>query len=324
VNIRMQTHARVLWYALAASALWAASALAAPARAQSSGDTSFTVPRNAVIDITLRTGRLVVRGTDRMTAELRSDDAPYTLRSSAIGITIATSNDRGSSRSRSRSGSRYADASRLELTVPRGVRLIISAGSADVDVQDIAGDVEVHGLSGDISLRAVGGRSMVETMSGDLQLTEGGNGARVTTMSGDITLRGVKGDADVHTTSGDVVLSMLRAASVKAESVSGDISFDGDVTDDAQLQLQSHSGDVTIRIPENTRGVLDVSTFSGEFNSNRPLTMSGTTATDAPKRDRRVREAQRYEFGGGGNVRFTISTFNGDVRFDRGSRRSPD
>jgi DUF4097 and DUF4098 domain-containing protein YvlB len=131
----------------------------------------------------------------------------------------------------------------------------------------------------------------------------------------------VRGDADVHTTSGEVVLSMLRAARVKAETVSGDVSFDGDVTDDAQLQLQTHSGDVTVRIPESTRGVIDVSTFDGDFSSNRPLT---TIGSDAPRRDRAKHEAQRYEFGGGGSVRFSVSTFNGDVRFDRGTRRSPD
>ena len=322
---------RVLLRAAGVVAVSAACALSAPkiAHAQRSADTSFSVPRNAVIDITVRTGRLVVRGTDRTTAELRSDDESYTLRASAVGIAIGVNDDRGSSRSRSRNGSqnnnqnrsRYSDESRLELTVPRGVRLVIAAGSADVDVQDIAGDVEVHALSGDVTMRGIGGRSIVETMSGDLYLTEGGNDARVTTMSGNITLRGVKGDAEVHTTSGDVIMSMVRAVHIKAESVSGDISFDGEVTDNAQLQLQTHAGDVTVRIPESTRGVVDVSTFSGEFSSNRPLT---TTGSDTPNRERRTRDAQRYEFGGGGNVRVSISTFNGDIRFDRGARRSPD
>ncbi len=319
----MNTTSQRALHGLTAACTLLIGALVAPGSmlAQSSADTSFSVPRNAVIDITVRTGRLIVRGTDRTTAELRSDGAPYTLRASTVGVTISTGDDRGSSRSRSRNMSRYSDDTRLELTVPRGVRLVIAATSADVDVQDIAGDVDVHAMSGDVTMRAIGGRSIVETMSGDLLLTEGGTGVRATTMSGDITLRGVKGDADVHTTSGDVVMSMLRVARVKAESVSGNLSFDGDVTDDAQLQLQTHSGEITIRVPESTRGVAEVSTFSGEFSSNRPLT---TTGSDAPSRERRSREAQRYEFGGGGNVRISVSTFNGDIRFDRSTRRSPD
>ena len=335
VNARTKPSIRVLLHAARVTGVSVVCALSAPevAHAQRSADTSFSVPRNAVIDITVRTGRLVVRGTDRTTAELRSDDESYTLRVSAVGIAIGVNDDRGSSRSRSRNGSqnnnqnrsrngsRYSDESRLELTVPRGVRLVIAAGSADVDVQDIVGDVEVHALSGDVTMRGIGGRSIVETMSGDLHLTEGGNDARVTTMSGNITLRGVKGDAEVHTTSGNVIMSMVSAVHIKAESVSGDISFDGEVTDNAQLQLQTHAGDVTVRIPESARGVVDVSTFSGEFSSNRPLT---TTGSDSPNRARRTRDAQRYEFGRGGNVRVSISTFNGDIRFDRGARRSPD
>jgi hypothetical protein len=314
---------RLRWRTIAAVAVSLCAASLAPglAGAQASADTAFSVPRNAVIDITVRTGRLIVRGTDRSTAELRSDDAPYTLRASAVGVSISSNDNGAASRSSSRRSSRYGNESRLELTVPRGVRLVVNAGTADVDVQDIGGDVEVHSLSGDVTLRAIGGRTMVETMSGDLRLVEGGLDARVTTMSGDITLRGLKGEADVHTTSGDVVLSMTRASRVKAESVSGDITFDGDVTDDAQLSIQTHSGDVTVRIPESTRGVVDVSTFNGDFSANRPLT---TTGSDAPNRERRAREAQRYEFGGGGGVRVSVSTFNGDIRFDRGTRRPPD
>ena len=198
------------------------------------------------------------------------------------------------------------------------------AGSADVEVQDIGGDVEVHSLSGDISLRAIGGRAIIETLSGDVQLTDGAGDTRANTVSGDILLRGVRRSAHAHTTSGSVTLSMVGAADVQAESTSGDIVFDGDPTDDARMQLTSHSGDITIRIPESARGAIEVATFSGEMRSNRPVTLTAGVIGNLNRSSRNERGVQRYEFGGGGPARFTITTFSGDIRFDRGARRNPE
>jgi len=154
------------------------------ARAQSTGDTSFALPRNAVIDITVRSGTLLVRGSDRNTAELRADDQRYSLRTTGVGVTLSSREDR----SRSNADRRGSRDSRLELSVPRGVRVLVSAYSADVEVQDIAGDVEIHSTSGDIVLRAIGGRMIAETLSGDITLAEGAGETRATTMSGDIVL----------------------------------------------------------------------------------------------------------------------------------------
>ncbi len=297
------------------TALCLAAVSAGPIAAQVTSDTSFSLPRNAVVDITMRSGRLVVRGTDRSTAELRSDDQRFDLRASGVGVVLAARDEREND-NRSRSRDR-----RLELTVPRGVRLVISAGSADVDVQDIAGDVEIHSLSGDVTLRAIGGRMIVETLSGDVRLGDGSGEARVTTMSGDITLRDVRASADVHTTSGDVILSVLRAGQVKVESMSGDIRFDGDLAAAARVRFATHSGDVTMRLPEATRGTMELSTFNGELSSDQSLTL---TAGSTLARSSGERTRQRFELGGGGGAHISITTFNGDIRLERSARRTPD
>jgi len=287
---------------------------ASPLRAQR--DSSFAVARNAVVDITVRTGRLVVRGGSASTGAIRGRSGDYQLRTSGVGVTLEASDDMRSSSS-SRSGSRRDDAT-LELDLPRNVRLVISTASADVDVSGIDGDVEIRTTSGDIDLDDIGGRLTLETLSGDIRSGGRSGPARVTTMSGDISLRGVRDDVNVHTTSGDVMLGMDRAARVEVESISGSITFDGSTTDDARLQLTTHSGDVTLRLPESARGSIDVSTFNGEMSSSGTGSLTLMPSSLTPSRnDRAVR---RYEIGGGGSTRFTISTFNGDVRVVRGTR----
>ena len=295
----------------------AVATLAMPLAAQSRADTTFALAQTGVLDVSVRTGAIHVRGTDRAIAELRADGVNYELKTSSVGVTL-TSPSRGG-RSNNRRG--RDDDPRIELLVPRGMRLIISAGSGDVDVQEITGDVEVHAVSGDISLRAIGGRAIVETLSGEIEITDGVGDLRATTVSGDITARGVRGSAEVHTTSGTVDLGMPRAGSVKVESISGDILFDGMPTDDASFQLATHSGDITLRMSDGARGVLDVSTFSGEVTSNSTLLL---TANGMPRSGRRERTGQRFEFGGGGSTRITVATFSGDIRLQRSSRRTPE
>lgn len=277
-------------------------------------DSSFAVASNAVVDITVRTGRLVVHGGSAATGAIRGRRGGYQLRTTGVGVTLEASENSRSNQS-SRTASRRTDAT-LELDLPRNVRLVISTASADVDVSGIDGDVEIRTTSGDIGLDDIGGRLTLETLSGNIRLGGRSGPARVTTMSGDITLRGVRDDVNVHTTSGDVVLGMDRAARVDVESISGDITFDGNTTDDARLQLTTHSGDVTLRLPESARGSIDLSTFNGDMTASGSLTLMPGSLTSS-RRDRAVR---RYAIGGGGSTRFTISTFNGDVRVVRGNR----
>ncbi len=283
--------------------------------AQSRSDTTFAIARSGVIDITLRSGQLLVRGSDRMDAELRANGMNYQFKSSGVGVTLTTSD-----RSRRSSSNRDRDA-RIELFVPRGVRLVISAHSADVEVRDVSGDVEVHAVSGDILLQAIGGRAIVETLSGDLEIADGVGDLRATTMSGDVSARGIRGTVEVHTTSGSVTLGMPRANRVQVESVSGDILFDGMPSDAANFQLTTHSGDVTLRMPDGAHGVLDVSTFSGEITTNSAMTL---TSGGAARSGRRERSGQHFEFGGGGATLISISTFNGDIRLEHGARRPPE
>ena len=276
-------------------------------------DSSFAVARNAVVDITVRTGRLVVRGGSASTGAIRGRSGDYQLRTTGVGVTLEATDEMRSRRTNSASGRNDAT---LELDLPRNVRLVISTASADVDVSGIEGDVEIRTTGGNVSLDDIGGRITLETLSGDIRLGGGSGSARVTTMSGDITLRGVRDEANVHTTSGDVLLAMDRAARVEVESISGDLTFDGSTTDDARLQLTTHSGDVTLRLPDNARGSIDLSTFNGEMTAPGSLTRMPNSLTSSS----RDRTGRRYEIGGGGSTRFTISTFNGDVRVVRGNR----
>ena len=299
-----------------------AGAIPAALHAQSRPDTSFAVARNGIIDITVRRGRLVVRGTDRVTAELRTNSTTFDLRSSGVSVTLDVTD--GMDRRRGRETGRRrddGDEPDIELTVPRATRLMIHGQSADVSVSDVGGDIEAHLLSGDITLESVGGRAILDAISGDVKVLGGVGDLRVTTVSGDIDARGVRGSIDVSTTSGEVVLEAERATRVTVNGVSSDIRFNGALAPDARLSFTTHSGDVVLRLPESTGGIIDVESFNGEVTGDGMTLLPTGGAGSGGGANRNNRAPRRFEFGGGGSARITISTFNGDVTVERGGRR---
>jgi DUF4097 and DUF4098 domain-containing protein YvlB len=288
-----------------------------PAAAQSfaggAADTVFIVERGSVVDITLRTGHLVVRGTDRREAELRAGGTGFLLRRSAAGMTINVGNEfRGNMGRRSKN-----DSEDIELLVPRSMKVIVRGAATDVDVLDINGDVEVSVISGDVALRAVGGRAIVETVSGNIEVVGGVGDFRATSVSGEISARLVRGDIDVNTVSGEVVLSAVKARRVSVKASAGGITFDSALPDDAEWELTAHSGDIQLQLPANASGQLEVSTFNGDV-SGGAMTLMPSSGQSSQRGGRAV---QRFEFGGGGTARIRASTFNGDISIVRSARR---
>jgi DUF4097 and DUF4098 domain-containing protein YvlB len=176
--------------------------------------------------------------------------------------------------------------------------------------------VEVRTSSGDVRGDRLSGRVITETISGDVDVTGPMALLRVTTVSGDVLARGVRGEIEVRTTSGELQLDGERVTRLIAESMSGDLVFDGTLSDDAQLRINTHSGDVTVYLPASAKGRLELSTVNGELDTGGPMTMMPGLAPSSG----RGRNARRYEFNGGGLLQLDISTFSGDVRMRRGIR----
>ncbi|WP_291160679.1 DUF4097 family beta strand repeat-containing protein [Gemmatimonas sp. UBA7669] len=282
-----------------------------PSRAAAQHDTSVRVGSSAVVDITVRDGRLIVRGVDGTSGTVRGDHRRFELRTTGTTMSM---NPRDDSDSRSRS---QRDDDLLEVDVPRGVRLVIRGTSADIDIRDLSGSVDAFTSSGTLRIDQVRGRVNAATLTGDISVTGESSGLRVTTVSGDLRLREVRGEVDVHTTSGDVSISGAPIDRLTVESISGDVRMDGLLARDAWVRITAHSGDVTLRLPDDARGELTMSSYSGELQSAVPLTLMPGEVSRA----RSGRHTRRYQLGSGGPLQIDLSTLNGDIRLVRSPAR---
>lgn len=289
----------------------ALSVMLTPSRAAAQYDTSVRVGSSAVVDITVRSGRLIVRGVDGTSGTVRGDHRRFELRTTGTTMSM---NPRDDSDSRSRS---QRDEDLLEVDVPRGVRLVVRGTSADIDISALGGSVDAYTSSGTLRIEDARGRVNAATLTGDIYVTGPSAALRVTTVSGDVRLREVRGEVEVHTTSGDVSISGEPIERLSVESISGDVRMDGLLARDAWVRITAHSGDVTLRLPDEARGELTMSSYSGDLKSAVPLTLMPGEVSRA----RSGRHTRRYQLGSGGPLQIDLSTLNGDIRLVRSPAR---
>jgi DUF4097 and DUF4098 domain-containing protein YvlB len=124
-------------------------------------------------------------------------------------------------------------------------------------------------------------------------------------VSGNIAITGATGDVRANTVSGNVKLDRIRASSVNANSVSGDVEVSiQEFTGRGDLTFHSVSGDITLDLPRQLDADLSMSTVSGGINSDYAMTIGD---------GRMDRRSLRATIGRGGR-RLDFSTVSGSVK----------
>jgi DUF4097 and DUF4098 domain-containing protein YvlB len=78
------------------------------------------------------------------------------------------------------------------------------------------------------------------------------------------------------------------------------------VRDDGSYRLSTHNGDVTVSVPGSISATVTVSTFSGDFESDFPVTLAG------------ARQGKRFTFTlGSGKATMELESFQGSIRLVR-------
>lgn len=130
----------------------------------------------------------------------------------------------------------------------------------------------------------------------------------VNVFSANVTVEGVEGTEKIGGFSSRIRLEDV-SGSVRAHTFSGPVEIHARSWKDRQdVDVDTFSGNVTLRVPETARGMVTFNSFSGRLNSDLPLTLRHGS-----------RRSLKAELGSnaqsGGTLRF--KTFSGSVRIDR-------
>jgi DUF4097 and DUF4098 domain-containing protein YvlB len=91
------------------------------------------------------------------------------------------------------------------------------------------------------------------------------------------------------------------------DGFSSDITIETSEWDDGtDIDVNTFSGEIRLRLPQNARGNVDFNSFSGSFESDLPVTLNSSS-----------RRNFRGALNGGGPGGLRLKTFSGDVTIRR-------
>ena len=204
--------------------------------------------------------------------------------------------------------SRNTEPTALVLEIPRQASLDVDSVAASIDVQGVAGDeLEIDSVSGTVVAVGAPRKASVESVSGDQRLNLNSRDVDVESVSGRITLRGrITGSIEAETVSGNIDLDTRgeRLRKLEVNTVSGDASVRTGIADGGRFSFESVSGDVRLALPRDASTRVEAKTFSGDID-----------APDASVVRKRYGPGASMEHRyGGGSGSIEVETFSGDVR----------
>ncbi|MFJ9051549.1 DUF4097 family beta strand repeat-containing protein [Streptomyces bacillaris] len=142
----------------------------------------------------------------------------------------------------------------VSLTVPAAASVEVGVVGAGAVVSGIEGRTDVRGITGDITLVGLSGAVRGDSVSGSLEA------------------QGVTGDLRFHSVAGDLTVVDGAGASVRADSISGDMVLDVEPSAAASdrptdIRLTTVSGEIAIRLPHPADARVEANTASGAVSN---------------------------------------------------------
>lgn len=260
-------------------------------------DTIIPVSQGVRLDVENFRGEVLIRAWGRDEVEVEAElDGRQRLDVVRTGSVLRV-------RPRTSAGPDDAD---FRISVPRWMDVRVEGNQVDVQVVGTRGEISVETVGGEIEVEGGSGLVSLRSIQGEIDLRGATGRIETVSVNEEVALTDVEGDIYVETTNGDVSLRRIRSGSTRATTVNGDIIYDGTIRGNGHYVFATHNGDLVVTVPENTDATVSVSTYHGEFGSDFPIRLTGTT------RDR------EFNFTlGDGSARVELESFNGEIMLRR-------
>jgi len=240
-------------------------AAALPALADTVVDETREAAPDGTVTVELIAGSLVIEGWDQAEVHIAG-----TLGEGVEKLDIDSSGRRTSIEVEPRGGRFRDGGADLKLQVP---------AASDVEIEAVSAPIEIRGVRGEISVEAV---------------------------NGDVTITGSVAEVEVETVNGKLVFeSDVPLVRASFEAVSGSIELSASVDRSGRLSAEAVSGDVRLTLPSDTCAEFELSTFSGNIESDSEGTVEKSEFLPA---------AKSMEFSTGScRARIDVSSFSGHI-----------
>jgi hypothetical protein len=273
-------------------------------RGASQIDQTLDVSRGTRLVLESLSGTVTVHGWDREAVRVQARHPATTqvsIRNIKSTLSVHSDGTRGP-----------AGAVAYEISVPRWMPVRIEVTYDDITIDGTESDVLAETVRGNITIKGGRGAVKAETVEGKV-IVEGIKGRLEASSVNDlIRVEDATGEIAVETTNGEITLSRIQSSMVEANTVNGNITYDGIIADDGHYTLSTHNGDIVVAVPQQSNLTLDVRTYNGSFNSELPI------KGNAPPR----RGGHALYTLGSGSARMELESFGGSIKV-RDARNAP-
>ncbi len=198
------------------------------------------------------------------------------------------------------------------ITAPTWMALTLSGVYTDINVDGAENEVTAESVQGEITVRGGSGNVSLKSVQGAVTLEKARGRIDLSSVNEEIKATDVSGDLSAETVNGDIRLIRIESANVDANTVNGDVTYDGTIKDGGRYRFATHDGSLYVAVPEKANVSIAVGTFNGEFNACFPV---------------QLREKTRHRFSftiGSGSARLELESFDGDIKLCRPGALSKD
>lgn len=251
-------------WCIAASAVVALATLAAPLHAQRKVYAGYATTPDVSVRLFASVGSVQVVGWDRDSVTVSGSVAsgsqvslgtPSAAVTSGLKLFVEAATEQSG-----REGS-------LTLRVPRGARVWLKTGSADVTVTDVTGGLDLNVVGGSITVHGSPRELRAESMDGGVTIDGSPSWLRVKTATGDIALQGGE-DIGASTISGTIDARGGQTERVKLESTTGAIRFALALARGASVDVDTHSGAIDVQLSRKSYAEIDAATVTGVIENS--------------------------------------------------------
>jgi DUF4097 and DUF4098 domain-containing protein YvlB len=266
-------------------------------------DSTVPVERGQRLEVSSYAGEIAVTTWSRNAVRVQAESGGRTtveIDRSGTSVTVRTQGRRGP-----------PSLLDLQITAPAWMALDLSGVNTDITVAGARGPVSAETVQGQVDVEGGVGLVSLQSVQGSVSLSGAKGRLEVNSVNEDVVVRGSSGEVTAETVNGDITLSRVDAASVMMNSVNGELEYDGTIKNSGRYAFSTHDGVITVTVPEGSNAAVSVTTFSGDFASEFPVTLTET------------RKGKRFSFTlGTGSAQMTLESFQGSIELVRpGSSR---
>ena len=136
----------------------------------------------------------------------------------------------------------------ITVSVPRRARAWVKLTTGTIEATGVTGELELYAVGGSIAVQRCSGVLSVESIDASVSINGFSGALRVRNGKGLVRLGDVSGTASVASVSGSVSLMGPSAPDARVETIGGSIDVDVKRYGGSTVDLQSHSGDITVTV----------------------------------------------------------------------------